>query len=113
MSAARSSSSSASSSTSPPSGSSPRTLTEWRAYVDALDGKDLVEAAENANGIAFVEVLEAEGYAPAQIHAVLHMFARRFAKVGLRPPHGGLYDFEALGKRPAPDADDEPGPALA
>jgi hypothetical protein len=90
--------------------STPRTLSEWRAHVDALEGSALLDEAEAANAIAFVEVLEGEGYAPAQIHAVLHAFARRCAVLGVRPPGGGLYDFAALARRPAPDADDEPKP---
>ncbi len=86
----------------------PRTLSEWRAWIDALPVDALVQAAHDANAIGFVEVLEAEGYAPAQIHAVLHAFARRFVALDVRPPAGGLYDFTTLARRPAPDADDEP-----
>ncbi|MBM4280475.1 MAG: hypothetical protein FJ137_06850 [Deltaproteobacteria bacterium] len=87
----------------------PRTLSEWRAWIDALPVDTLVEAAHDANAIAFVEVLESEGYAPAQIHAVVHAFARRFVALDVRPPAGGLYDFVTLARRPAPDADDAPG----
>jgi hypothetical protein len=87
----------------------PRTLTEWRSYIDSLPADELVSAANDANGIGFVEVLEAEGYAPAQIHAIVHSFARRFVALSLRPPAGGLYDLAALARRPAPVADEAPG----
>ena len=90
-------------------GAPPRTLSQWREHIAALTPAELVEAAGAANGIGFVEVLEAEGYAPPQIHAVLHAFAARFVVFGLRPPGGGLYDLAALGGRPAPVAEDEPG----
>jgi hypothetical protein len=92
-----------------PSPSSPRTLAQWRAYIDGLEGDALVDAASAANGIGFVEVLEGEGYAPDQIHAVLYAFAARFVALGRRPPGGGLYDFAALARRAAPVVDDEPG----
>jgi hypothetical protein len=99
---------------SPPSSSpvavtTPRTLSQWRAYIDGLEGDALQDAASAANDISFVQVLEAEGYAPAQIHAIVHAFATRFLTRGVRPPGGGLYDLAALARRTAPIADDEPG----
>ncbi len=87
----------------------PRTLSQWRAYIDGLEGDALQEAASAANDISFVVVLEAEGYAPAQIHAIVHTFAVRFLTLGVRPPAGGLYDLAALARRAAPTVDDEPG----
>lgn len=97
---------------SPPSStpsSTPRTLSAWRTYIAALSATELVTVAHDANSIVFVEALEQEGYAPEQIHAVLHAFAARLTALEVRPPMGGLYDFTTLAREPAPEADDEPG----
>lgn len=80
----------------------PDTVAEWRAYVAKLRGTELFEVAAAANGMAFVETLEAEGYGPADIHAILHAFARRFVELDERAPQDGLYDFVALARRPDP-----------
>jgi hypothetical protein len=68
--------------------------------------------ASAANDISFVQVLDAEGYAPARIHAIVHAIAARSLTIGVRPPGGGLYDLAALARRTAPIADDEPAPPL-
>jgi hypothetical protein len=76
----------------------PETLEEWQAHVSALSGEALVAEGASANSIRFVMVLEEEGYEPADIHAILRMFARRFREVQLRPPQDGLYDFDAMAR---------------
>lgn len=80
----------------------PKTIADWRRYVGTLAGNELFEVASAANGIVFVETLEAEGYEPVEIHAILHAFACRFAALGERPPMDGLYDFLTMAKSPDP-----------
>lgn len=82
--------------------SQPKTIDEWRSYVDSLEGEELFDVAAAANGIDFVETLESEGYEPVEIHAILHAFARRFAKLGERPPMNGLYDFLRMARTTDP-----------
>lgn len=81
---------------------SPKTLPEWRTYVAGLEGAELREVAAGANTMRFVRVLQDEGYGPEAIHAVVWLFARRFAETGDRPPTDGLYDLIAMAGEPSP-----------
>jgi glucan phosphorylase len=80
----------------------PRTLAEWRSYVDALDGEQLIEQARSANSASFVRQLQEEGSSASDVHAVLILFAQRIKATGLRPPDG-FYDYFELMKQQLPD----------
>lgn len=80
----------------------PKTLAEWRAYAATLEGEVLREKAIAANSVAFVRTLQAEDYAPEEIHAILIALARRFVETGQVPPGDGLYDLAALAKTEPP-----------
>ncbi len=79
----------------------PTTLREWQTHIDALEGERLLQEARGANTVRFVRVLQGEGYAAADIHAILILMAKRVAQVGPTPP-GGLYDYAALAAEPTP-----------
>lgn len=80
----------------------PKSIEDWRRYVQGLAGSELFEAASAANCIGFVETLEAEGYEPVEIHAIVHAFATRFAELGERPPMDGLYNLLQMARTPDP-----------
>ena len=80
----------------------PKTLSEWRAYVDALDGDQLIEQARSANSASFVRQLQEEGSSASDVHAVLILFAQRIKATGLRPPDG-FYDYFELMKQQLPE----------
>ena len=80
----------------------PKTLAEWKAYADTLTGQALWDAAVSANTMAFVQVLQEEGYEAEQIHAVIHLLAKRFVTLGERAPADGFYDLAAMGFSAAP-----------
>jgi len=80
----------------------PKTLGEWRVYVDALDGEQLLEQARSANSASFVRQLQEEGSSASDVHGVLILFAHRLQATGLRPPDG-FYDYFELMKQQLPD----------
>ena len=69
---------------------------DWPAYVAALDGDALWEAAQAANTAAFVRTLRERGVEGPDVHAILVLFAKRFRALGLEPPQGGYVDLAWL-----------------
>ena len=68
----------------------PRTLAEWKVYVQSLSGERLWREANAANTPAFMILLrDEEGLPAADITAILTMFARRLVEEGQRPPGKG------------------------
>ena len=82
--------------------SQPRTLDEWRAYVESLSPEALWAKATAANSLGFVQTLQEEGYAGAEIEALFVLVARRLKAVGLTPPRTGYFDHASLAKEAPP-----------
>ena len=80
----------------------PKTLAEWKADTETLSGEPLRSAARAAHTVSFMRTLQEEGYAAAEIHTILVLFARRLSAVGERPPTAGLHDYPALAQEPLP-----------
>jgi hypothetical protein len=74
----------------------PKTLPEWRSYVGALDGEQLRAQAMAANSTGFVKQLQDEGYAAADITAILTTFAKRLSDAGQVLPTDGYVDLTRL-----------------
>ena len=74
----------------------PKSLKEWKAYAEALEGESLRDKAVAANSVEFLQMLQEEGYGPQEIHSIFVFIARRFAETGQRPPGDGLYDLFSL-----------------
>ena len=78
------------------SAAEPKSLPEWKTYVGKLEGDELRNQALAANSTQFVRTLQDEGYAAADIHAILVAYAKRMAAVGQRLPSDGYLDFTRL-----------------
>lgn len=75
---------------------SPRTLSEWEAYIEGLDRTALWSQCRAANSFKFVRTLMAEGMALAQVETILTMFARRMKELEVKVPEGGAFDLHGL-----------------
>lgn len=61
--------------------------------IAALESTELWSKASAANDIRFVRSLREDGFEPEEITRVFLALIRRFARLDLRPPEGGLYDL--------------------
>lgn len=80
----------------------PKSLPEWKQYLDGLSGLELRDKAQAANSMGFVEQLEEEGYSPDEIETLFILIARRLKATGQVPPFEGLYDYVKLAATPPP-----------
>jgi hypothetical protein len=76
-----------------------QTVEQWQKYVDGIPADELVETTENANSVGFVRAMQEEGYDAEEIHRILTLFARRWQKLGQRPPEGGYIDLAWLAEQ--------------
>ena len=74
-----------------------KTLEEWQAYLQTLEGADLREKTLMANQPAFIQELQGEGYSAAEIHTIFKWLRERFVQTGQLPPSGGYFELLAPG----------------
>lgn len=68
----------------------PKSLDEWKEYVESIPASDLTDKAYAVNGMRFVELLQEDGYEPDEIEEIFYMFARRLHREETTyvPPRG-------------------------
>lgn len=75
----------------------PQTVVEWKGYIGALSGPDLLSKAMAANSLEFVKLLQEEGMPPADITEILLSWARQIEADGQAPPEGFWGEYLSYG----------------
>ena len=66
----------------------PHAVPEWKAYIEGLSGPILVSKARAANSLAFVQILQSEGFPPGDISSIFLLWARRLEADNQAPAEG-------------------------
>ncbi len=78
----------------------PKTLAEWEAHIQTLDGEALRSKAVAANNARFVRSLGEEGYTGPEIETIFTLIALRFVETGQRMPESGYFELAKLAEGP-------------
>jgi hypothetical protein len=74
----------------------PKTLAEWEAHIQTLEGEALRSKTVAANNARFVRSLGEEGYTGPEIEKIFAYLAKRFVETGQRLPASGYFELSKL-----------------
>jgi hypothetical protein len=74
----------------------PQDLMSWNSYIESLNDDQLIQKAEGANKVKFVDILQQEGMDAATISAILTKFAIELSQRGLAVPGFAIGRYTSL-----------------